>query len=276
MLVRKYRIVYLLFGTILGFTIGFLITSKSSAEYGHCFRSPYPENPISLGLTGFEIPDDYEEDPMSIVGLNTSLTISNNQKNLIFVGVMTAEKYLSTRAVAVYETWGKDVPGKIGFFSSQKSKRPDNYPNLPLISLDGVDDSYPPQKKSFMMLKYMYEQYGEHFEWFFRADDDVYIRTERLEELLKSLDSRKVYFLGQAGQGNMEEFGLLSLQENENFCMGGPGMLMSRETLARFAPHIKNCLKNLFTTHEDVEVGRCVQKFANTSCTWAYDVSMSM
>uniref|UniRef100_A0A1B6EH51 Hexosyltransferase n=1 Tax=Clastoptera arizonana TaxID=38151 RepID=A0A1B6EH51_9HEMI len=269
-LTRKYRPVYTLFGAILGFLIGYMFSSRT--EIAYCYLSPSPDNPFSASLTGADIPDDYEEDPLSIIGLNESLTTENNQNNLLFVGVMTAEKYLSTRAVAVYETWGKTIPGKIGFFSSQKSKRPDNFPGLPLIPLEGVDDSYPPQKKSFMMLKYMWEQYGEHFEWFFRADDDVYIRTDRIVNILKSLDSRKVYFMGQAGKGNMAEFGLLSLQQDENFCMGGPGMLMSRETLARFAPHIKYCLKNLYTTHEDVEVGRCVHKFANTSCTWAYDM----
>ncbi|CAH1711922.1 unnamed protein product [Aphis gossypii] len=54
--------------------------------------------------------------------------------------------------------------------------------------------------------------------------------------------------------------------------MGGPGVIMSRETLARVVPHIKHCLKNLFTTHEDVELGRCVQKYAGVSCTWSYEM----
>lgn len=40
-----------------------------------------------------------------------------SQKQMIFVGVMTAEKFLDTRAKAVYETWGRDLPGKsISFF----------------------------------------------------------------------------------------------------------------------------------------------------------------
>jgi hypothetical protein len=37
--------------------------------------------------------------------------------------------------------------------------------------------------------------------------------------------------VGQAGRGNNEEFGLLSLEFDENFCMGGPGIIMSRQTL---------------------------------------------
>lgn len=54
--------------------------------------------------------------------------------------------------------------------------------------------------------------------------------------------------------------------------MGGPGVIMSRETLRRVAPHISTCLKNLYSTHEDVEIGRCVQKFAGIPCTWSYEM----
>ena len=82
----------------------------------------------------------------------------------------------------------------------------------------------------------------------------------------------KAYYIGQPGMGTKEEFGKLALGENENFCMGGPGIILSRETLARFTPHIKKCLKNFYTYHEDVELGRCVHKYANTSCTWSYEM----
>lgn len=84
-----------------------------------------------------------------------------------------------------------------------------------------------------MMLHYMYEHYIDRFEWFARADDDVFVRTDKLEQFLRSIDSSKPQFIGQAGRGNSEEFGLLSLEFDENFCMGGPGVIMSRETLRR-------------------------------------------
>lgn len=218
-------------------------------------------------------------------------------RQLLLVGVMTAEKYIGTRARAVYETWGHRVPGKMLFFTSDSQNTSDE---LPVIPLKGVDDSYPPQKKSFMMLKYMHEHYGDKYEWFMRADDDVFVKTDRLELLLRNVNSSKPMFIGQAGKGILvstchchainhhrskclfsfsffiqEEFGLLSLEYDENFCMGGPGMIMSHVTLSRVAPNVKDCLRNLYTTHEDVEVGRCVQKFAGIPCTWSYEVTVS-
>lgn len=201
--------------------------------------------------------------------------INSSTSNLVFVGVMTAQKYLDTRAKAVYETWGKELPGKIVFFSSESSTVPENCPDLPLVPLPRVDDTYPPQKKSFMMLQYMWSNFGDRFEWFLRADDDVYVRTDRLETLLRSVDSRRAMYIGQAGRGNSEEFGLLSLEYDENFCMGGPGVVLSRETLRRIVPHIKYCLRHLYTTHEDVELGRCVKKYAGIPCTWSYEVITS-
>lgn len=194
------------------------------------------------------------------------------EKSLVFVGVMTAQKYLDTRAKSVYNTWGRDIPGKMSFFSRSGSS---TQLDLPLVSLPDVDDSYPPQKKSFMMLKFMHDNYLNKFEWFMRVDDDVYIKPNKLELLLRSLNSSVPQFIGQAGLGNKDEFGLLSLDYDENFCMGGPGMVFSRETLKRVVPHISYCLKNLYSTHEDVEIGRCVRKFANISCTWSYEVSSS-
>lgn len=119
-------------------------------------------------------------------------------RQLLLVGVMTAEKYIETRARAVYETWGNRVPGKLLFFTSDSQNTTED---LPVIHLKGVDDSYPPQKKSFMMLKYMYENYGDKFEWFMRADDDVFVKTDRLEVFLRNVNSSQARFIGQAGKG---------------------------------------------------------------------------
>lgn len=58
--------------------------------------------------------------------------------------------------------------------------------------------------------------------------------------------------------------------------MGGPGMIFSREVLRRMVPHIGECLREMYTTHEDVEVGRCVRRFGGTQCVWSYEVSLEL
>ncbi|ESP05353.1 hypothetical protein LOTGIDRAFT_152198 [Lottia gigantea] len=182
---------------------------------------------------------------------------------------MTAKKFIDTRGLSAFRTWVNSINGKVMFFSSEGSKS--KY-GVPVVPLPGVDDSYPPQKKSFMMLKYMHDHFIENYEWFVRADDDVFIKGDKLEKFLRSINSSKPQFIGQAGVGKQEELGMLSLTATENFCMGGPGMIFSRETLRRMAPYVGDCLANLYTTHEDVEIGRCVRKYAGIQCTWAYEM----
>lgn len=258
-------------GAFLGLVLGFVLSTPHYGIFARFLRLANETcDPASASARLFMD----ERDALAIVGIeDENENIHNSKRALVFAGVMTAHKYLATRAVAVFDTWGKELPGRIAFFSSAVSEAPEGRSDLPLVRLRGVDDSYPPQKKSFMMLHYMWRHFGDRFEWFLRADDDVYVRADKLERLLRSIDSRKPQFIGQAGRGNQAEFGLLSLEYDENFCMGGPGVIMSRETLARVAPHIKYCLQNLYTTHEDVELGRCVQRFAGIPCTWSYEVT---
>ncbi|XP_030378100.1 chondroitin sulfate synthase 1 [Scaptodrosophila lebanonensis] len=249
---KRKTLIMAFFGIALGLCIGTVLKNYRTLEI---------VKRCSLRPTNLKTPHE-------IIGLDDEDTIQNSQHNLVFVGVMTAKNFIEGRARAVYDTWGKEVPGRIAFFSSEGSFSDE----LPVVGLKNVDDRYPPQKKSFMMLYYMYEHFIDRFEWFIRADDDVYIEPDKLERFLRSIDSSKPQFIGQAGKGNTEEFGLLSLEFDENFCMGGPGVILSSETLRRVAPHIPTCLKNLYSTHEDVEVGRCVQKFAGIPCTWNYEM----
>lgn len=101
------------------------------------------------------------------------------------MGIMTAAKYVDTRAYNVWKTWAKHVPGKVrsvacssssvcppyAYCLHQKEKdvfqvlffvaehTESIHADLPLIRLKGVDDTYPPQKKSFAMVKWMAENY---------------------------------------------------------------------------------------------------------------------
>lgn len=208
-------------------------------------------------------------DPVPVGPNEPVARLLQNGAGLIIVGVMTAQKYLDTRAVAVHRTWARYLPGHVVFFARADARAP---PELPVVRLAGVDDTYPPQKKSFLMLKYMHDHFLDKFEWFMRADDDVYVRGHLLERFLRSVNGSRPQFIGQAGMGNKEEFGQLNLDYDENFCMGGPGIVFSRETLKRVVPHVKECLKNLYSTHEDVEVGRCVRQYAGIPCTWSYEM----
>lgn len=78
-------------------------------------------------------------------------------KGLVLIGIMTAAKYVDTRAYTVWKTWAQRIPGKVLFFVAEDTYSV--HPEMPLIRLKGVDDSYPPQKKSFAMIRWMHDNY---------------------------------------------------------------------------------------------------------------------
>ena len=191
-------------------------------------------------------------------------------KKTLFVGVVTAEKLLNTRGKAIYETWGKSAP-MVTFFSGEGEPQT----TLPVVSLPGVDDTYPPQKKVFRMLKYMYDNYIDEYKWFLRADDDVYVRVPQLIQFLNTLDSSKMIYMGQPGMGKPQDLERIKLRANEHYCMGGTGVIYSNTLLRRLAPHLDECLTDVVVSYnEDLEVGRCISRKLDVQCTWSYEVRL--
>lgn len=191
-------------------------------------------------------------------------------RKTLFVGVVSSQHLLPTRAVAVSKTWGTKAP-KLEFFSSGSSS---GYTyGLPVIALPGVDDSYPPQKKVYRMLKYMHDHYINEYNWFMRADDDVYVRVEHLIHFLSKLDPNKELYIGQPGGGRDVDLKRIKLNPHEHYCMGGPGVIFSRALLIKLAPHLEDCLQNeVVSWNEDLEVGRCISKRLGVQCTSNYEV----
>lgn len=202
-----------------------------------------------------------------------NLSQETNARGLVLVSVMTHLGTIKTRAVAIRKTWGQDIPGKLIFFVGSSGNKTEV--DLPLVVLPVADDVYPPQEKAMLMLKYVYENFGDSFRWFIRADDDVYINFNNLAQLLTSISAGSDdVLLGHPGIGTNQERGKLGLEEQSNFCIGGTGIVMSRSVLQKVYPHLDYCIRNTATAHEDSEVGRCIRKFVGVQCPWGYEVSV--
>ena len=99
---------------------------------------------------------------------------------------------------------------------------------------------YLPLKKSLMMVKYIHDHHIDDYEWFMRADDDVYIRNDTLVRLLRSLNSSDDFYLGQAGTGAKKERVMLNLSPGDNHCMKGPGVVFIGSVLKKVALYIEH------------------------------------
>ena len=214
---------------------------------------------------------------------SVSLKQEYRPRKVLYVGVMTAQKYIGTRAFAVYGTWGIEVD-KIGFYVGEDCKISEYQSILPIVKMNGVPDNvYPPQRKVFRMLKHMHDNFIDDYDWFMRADDDVYVRGGELRSLLMRLNpSEKIYF-GRSGSGKLEDVRRLKLLPHERYCMGGPGVIFSNAALRALVPHLEDCLEaieyyNKFTEspwyNEDVELGRCVSRKVGVQCSSSTEVSV--
>ena len=191
----------------------------------------------------------------------------------LFIGVMTSANYLDTRAKGLNETWASELPGDVEYFVGNSKSFQNKTNQLPIRVLrEVIDIEYPPQKKVMAMLKYMYKNYIDEYQWFMRADDDVYVRIDKLKGYLQSLDSFGDTVIGQGGTGKRREVHKLGLMKHECYCLGGPGVIMSRSVLRKIGPNLDRCLSEVVSNHEDVELGRCIRKYAGISCLWAHEV----
>ncbi|BFZ00299.1 hypothetical protein BsWGS_03338 [Bradybaena similaris] len=239
--------------SLCGFTAGILLVTIIQMVIG--------TRRISCGLYR------YRETDQTTTILPGGLPSSTEEK-FLFVGIITTRKYLATRAVASSMTWASRVPGKVVYFL----EKGDVYEgDLNVVQLDGITENvYPPQKKSFAMLQYINQHYAAEYQWILRADDDLYIKVEELVKFLKSIDHRKLLYIGQPGQGKPSERGKLGL--TGAYCMGGPGVIMSNALVKALSPHLVECLNTTITDHEDTELGRCINTHLKLLCCKSNDM----
>ena len=120
------------------------------------------------------------------------------------------------------------------------------------------------------MMRYVNEHKTSEYEWFLRLDDDAYVHIEHLESLLRRIDSEQMLYIGSPGFGRDDDD---FIEDNMVYCMGGPGIVVSKATLTTLSPKLGECLRtNLMTEHEDLELGRCIFHHTGVGCTKSYEM----
>ncbi|CAI9743722.1 chondroitin sulfate synthase 1-like [Octopus vulgaris] len=222
------------------------------------FSMYYPENFLKCSDVTFNT-ENQASIPPFVEELGDFHFNPGPKKKLVLVSVMTSSQYFNNRDWAIRMTWLKSIPGDVVFFVGNSTDPAP--PGMPLVRLNRVPDNvYPPQGKVFEMLKYIHENHADKYEYFIRADDDVFIKGQELGSLLRSLNSDKKIYMGHYGQGVPEEIGKLGIGKS------GPGVIFSHKALKVLAPNLDNCKGDTATTHEDTELGRCVENYLKVQC----------
>ncbi|XP_068140299.1 glycoprotein-N-acetylgalactosamine 3-beta-galactosyltransferase 1 [Drosophila tropicalis] len=161
--------------------------------------------------------------------------------------VLTCPENLEREAKNVYATWGQRC-SKLIFASSE------NYEPLGVVQVVEADggsyaDLWNKTREGF---RYVWQIYGQDYDWFLKADDDTYVIMENLRYMLSYYDpDMPVYF------------GYKMTRYNVSYMSGGASYVLSRQALNRFMlqayPSEIICPQPKKMGIEDFYMGICLQ-----------------
>lgn len=194
--------------------------------------------------------------------------------------VLTSRTALKERSFAIHQTWGgeKAIRGSVNYYVHPGAGKEEmdfaNSRKMPVISLKTNEmGSIMDNGGSFKLWKSICTQKLEHFLWFVKIRDDVYLRRTSLVKLLSSLNSSEALLVGHfiLPRGKMRED--LGLREGESYCHEACYAL-SQKALRLFCPKLDSCQENARSINEDVEVARCMRTHFGVNCTAAAEVTV--
>lgn len=185
--------------------------------------------------------------PMSLEALHVPTIVSTidlYDEVKILCWVLTYPLNHRTKATAVKDTWGKRC-NKLVFISTF----PDD--NLDVLIVNVTEERRYLWGKTKQGLQQIYENYGNDFDWFLKADDDTWIFMENLRHFLYAYSPEMPIYFGC----KLKPF------VTQGY-MSGSGYVLSREAVRRFN---EDALTDDFKCwngtegNEDVEVGKCLE-----------------
>lgn len=173
--------------------------------------------------------------------LGSTIDLRDEVKILCFV--LTHPPNHRTKAVAVKDTWGKRC-NKLVFISTLLDDE------LDVLLVNVTDNRLNLWGKTKQGLQQVYEQFGNDYDWFLKADDDTWIFMENLRHFLYAYSPDMPIYFGCK----------LKPYVDQGY-MSGSGYVLSREAVRRFNEEALiddyKCW-NGTVGNEDVEVGKCL------------------
>ncbi|KAH8378273.1 hypothetical protein KR093_010483, partial [Drosophila rubida] len=161
--------------------------------------------------------------------------------------VLTCPEYVERYARHVHATWGRRC-SKLVFVSSE------DYEPLGVVQVvdPQVDSYHDLWNKTREGFRHVWQEYGEQYDWFLKADDDTYVIMENLHHMLSAYDANMPLYFGH----QMRRY-------NVSYMSGGASYVLSREALRRFMKQAYGsntiCPEARKMGIEDFYMGICLQ-----------------
>ena len=202
-------------------------------------------------------------------------------RKLVSYNVVSSREALKTRGVAIFRTWGGSLKSELDMYLFPPAMEEEiNYAlkrRMPIISL-GSKKTFEPTKETddqgvFRTLTDICNKKVGSYQWFVKLQDDIYLRTQKLEMLLSSLNSSEPLFIGHSVTPMGQERDELGFKEGENYCLEA-GYVLSWRALSLLCPVLPICRENAKSVNQDVEVARCIRTYVGANCTTSNEVSV--
>lgn len=192
----------------------------------------------------------------SSVDTRTYLTEEISFHETLYVAVIASSSSL-TNALSVSETWGQSA----NFIEYYVNDSILQFTNLSVVRLPSND-----KPLFFELLFYLHQEYNDNFNWFLIANDEMYVRVQKLANFLNKLDPTADIYLGAPSQLPWYKQNYL-FQNQELFCKGNTGIILSREMLRKLVPYIEHCLQQAQPDESfDILLGRCIRYSTGVYC----------
>ncbi|XP_072324660.1 chondroitin sulfate glucuronyltransferase-like [Scyliorhinus torazame] len=173
-------------------------------------------------------------------------------RDQLFVGILTSKATLNSLAISVNRTVAHHFSRLIYFTGFRNAKIPHG---MQIVSHG--DDR--PVWLMYRTIQYIYQHFGNEYDWFYLAQDNTYTQAERIKSLVSHLSIDQDLYLGRA-----EEF--IGGDPDSRYCHGGYGYVMSRSVLDKLQRYLDNCRNDILSVRPDEWLGRCIIDYIGISC----------
>lgn len=141
-------------------------------------------------------------------------------KKILYVilhGSMNPDRYYNVK-----NTWGKNVDCL--FYSDHEDK------DKNIVKVSDRTDYGSNEEKHVNSLHYVSNNIKD-YDWFFFCDDDTFVNTKKMDEMISSFDEESVH--GSVLEGTWPN------DRSLNYCSGGAGYLIHKNLLNKITNHVK-------------------------------------
>ncbi|XP_070565705.1 chondroitin sulfate synthase 2-like [Ptychodera flava] len=174
-------------------------------------------------------------------------------KEKLFVAVVATRQLVNENSlsVALNKTLAHYV-SKLVFFTNI---RPATTPTgLTVVTFPDTQ----PITQMFHTWHYIYEHFGNDYDWFLMMQDDTYTYGERLMDFMNHISIGRDAYIGLPQH---------DADMDITYCQSEPGFIISRNLLLKFGSHIEECMSQSWANLPDLELGHCIDLHTKVQCS---------